>query len=83
MRAVSVMRVRLRGLRALGGCLLLKAGAACGLGRSGGGLLGRTTSRLLAWTLRGTGGGLRRTCGRLGRARGQLYRTLTGRYGTR
>ncbi len=86
MRAVSMMRVRLRGLRALGGCPLLKAGAACGLGSAGGGLLGRTTSRLLTRSLtglRGTGGRLRRTCDRLGRARGQLHRTLAGRHRAR
>ena len=82
MRAACMMRVRLRGLRALVRRLLLKAGAVCGLGRAGGGLLGRTTRRLLARTLsglRGTGGGLCRACGRLGRALGRLHRTLTGR----
>ncbi len=85
MRAASVMRVRLRGLRTLGGCLLLKAGAACGLVCMRRGLLGGTTSRLLTWTLsglHGAGGGLRRTCSgldrRAGSAASDADRTVQG-----
>lgn len=91
MRTTSVMRMRLGGLRSLGRCLLLKAGAACRLGRTSSGLLSRVRSRMLNRTSRRlltrplnrlgrTREGLRRTCGGLGRALSRLRRTLTGRY---
>ena len=87
MRTTSVMRMRLGGLRSLGRCLLLKAGAACRLGRTSSGLLSRVRSRMLNRTSRRlltrplnrlgrTREGLRRARGRLSCALRRLCRTL-------
>lgn len=86
-RTTSVMRMRLGGLRSLGRCLLLKAGAACRLGRTSSGLLSRVRSRMLNRTSRRlltrplnrlgrTREGLRRARGRLSCALRRLCRTL-------
>ena len=87
MRAASVMRMRLRGLRSLGRYLLLKAGTACRLGRTSSGLLSRVRGRMLNRMSRRlltrplnrlgrTGGGLHRARSRLSCALGRLCRTL-------
>ena len=87
MRTASVMRMRLGGLRSLGRYLLLKAGAACRLGRTSRRLLSRMRSRMLNRTSRRlltrplnrlgrTREGLRRARGRLSCALRRLCRTL-------
>ena len=70
-RAMSVIRMRLGGLRSLDRCLLLKAGTACRLGCTSSGLLTRPLSRLGR-----TRGGLHRARGRLSCALCRLCRTL-------
>ena len=71
MRTASVMRMRLGGLRSLGRYLLLKAGAACRLGRTSRRLLSRMRSRMLNRTSRRL---LTRPLNRLGRTREGLHR---------
>lgn len=71
MRTASVMRMRLGGLRSLDRCLLLKAGAACRLGRTSSGLLSRVRSRMLNRTSRRL---LTRPLNRLARMREGLHR---------
>ena len=70
-RAMSVMRMRLGGLRSLGRCLLLKAGTAYRLGRTSSGLRSRVRSRMLNRASRRL---LTRPLNRLARMREGLHR---------